>query len=341
VTRVPDGRGRLHDECLQATALPDAQLERRASEQGEHAQERALERDGQAQIAGEAARLAPVSGDESRIGGDAADVQRAAMERHPADSAVSIGLGAGGILAGEALVGQRLPLQDPGVLVGRPDHDQGRARELGRGGHHRVQHVLEIEGRRHEWMGAGRPSRARLLRRGYGEFLALGMLLCSDAHGLTGLRLDSNTGRGGLDAPCDTIRPLMTRVIAAAGLFVAVACNALAWPLPFGLATGNRLARGAGTFPRWQALALATEAPIRWLVTLPGRRLAAVDRDGALVIFEIAASGLRVAARYGGVASPDGPARGGAARSRADRCRARGPRRAFARLERGRRAPRL
>ena len=96
-------------------------------------------------------------------------------------------------------------------------------------------------------------------------------------------------------------------VIAAAGLFVAVACNALAWPLPFGLATGNRLARGAGTFPRWQALALATEAPIRWLVTLPGRRLAAVDRDGALVIFEIAASGLRVAARYGGVASPDGP----------------------------------
>ena len=99
----------------------------------------------------------------------------------------------------------------------------------------------------------------------------------------------------------------MTRVIAAAGLFVAVACNALAWPLPFGLATGNRLARGAGTFPRWQALALATEAPIRWLVTLPGRRLAAVDRDGALVIFEIAATGLRVAARYGGVASPDGP----------------------------------
>ena len=99
----------------------------------------------------------------------------------------------------------------------------------------------------------------------------------------------------------------MTRVIAAAGLFLAVACNALAWPLPFGLATGNRLARGAGTFPRWQALALATEAPIRWLVTLPGRRLAAVDRGGALVIFEIAPSGLRVAARYGGVASPDGP----------------------------------
>lgn len=99
----------------------------------------------------------------------------------------------------------------------------------------------------------------------------------------------------------------MTRVVAAAGVLVAVACNALAWPLPFGAATGNRLARGAGTFPRWHALALATESPIRWLVTLPGRRLAAVDRDGTLVIFEIAASGLRVAARYGGVASPDGP----------------------------------
>ena len=47
VTRVPDGRSRLHDECLEATALPDAQLERRASQQGEHAQERALEHDGQ------------------------------------------------------------------------------------------------------------------------------------------------------------------------------------------------------------------------------------------------------------------------------------------------------
>ena len=167
VTRVPNGRGRLHDECLQATALPDAQLERRASEQGEHAQERALERDGEAQIAGEAARLAPVSGDEPRIGGDPADVQRAAMERHPADSAASIGLGAGGILAREPLVGHRLPLQDPGVLVGGPDHDQGRARELGRGGHHRAQHVLEIEGRRHERRGAGQPARARTLRGGY------------------------------------------------------------------------------------------------------------------------------------------------------------------------------
>jgi len=99
----------------------------------------------------------------------------------------------------------------------------------------------------------------------------------------------------------------MTRVVAAAGLLVAVACHALAWPLPFGAATGNRLARGAGSFPRWRAFALATDAPIRWLVTLPGRRLAAVDRDGALIIFEIAGSGLRVAARYGGVASPDGP----------------------------------
>ena len=107
VTRVPDGRGRLHDECLQAAALPDAQLERRTPQQGEHAQERALEHDGQAQIAGEAARLAPVSGHELRIVGDAADVQRPAMERDPAGSAASVGLGAKGILAPEPIVGHR------------------------------------------------------------------------------------------------------------------------------------------------------------------------------------------------------------------------------------------
>ncbi len=106
---------------------------------------------------------------------------------------------------------------------------------------------------------------------------------------------------------CDTIRALMTRVVAAAGLLLAVACNALAWSLPFGGPSGNRTARGTGTFPRWQALALATEVPIKWLVALPGRRLATVDRDGALALFEVGSSGLRLVARYGGVASPAGP----------------------------------
>jgi len=99
----------------------------------------------------------------------------------------------------------------------------------------------------------------------------------------------------------------MTRFIAAAGLLVAVASTACAWPLPFGTPAGNRVSRGKGTFPRWHAVALATEAPVRWLVAFPPRRLAAVDAHGALVIFEITAPGLRVAARYGGVASPDGP----------------------------------
>jgi len=99
----------------------------------------------------------------------------------------------------------------------------------------------------------------------------------------------------------------VTRTIAAVGLLLAVGCQAAAWSLPFGGVTGNRVGRGVGTFPRWQALALATEAPIKWLVAVPPRRLAAVDRDGALIVFEVMAGGLRVAARYGAVASPDGP----------------------------------
>ena len=99
----------------------------------------------------------------------------------------------------------------------------------------------------------------------------------------------------------------MTRFLAAAGVVVAVAAHAFAWPLPFGAPPGNRVSRGAGTFPRWHAVALVTEAPVRWLVAFPPRRLAAVDGDGSLIVFEILPAGLRVAARYGGVASPDGP----------------------------------
>ena len=95
--------------------------------------------------------------------------------------------------------------------------------------------------------------------------------------------------------------------IAAGVLAVAATCHALAWPMPFGPATGNRVGTGVGTFPRWQALALATAAPIKWLVALAPGRLAAVDGEGSLTIVDVGAAGLSVVSRYGGVASPDGP----------------------------------
>ena len=88
---------------------------------------------------------------------------------------------------------------------------------------------------------------------------------------------------------------------------MAVVFHASAWSLSFGMPTGNRVSRGAGTFPRWQSLLIATDAPVRWLVAFPPRRLVAVDQDGTLAIFEIAPAGLRVVARYGEAASPDGP----------------------------------
>ena len=80
-----------------------------------------------------------------------------------------------------------------------------------------------------------------------------------------------------------------------------------AWPFPLGDASGNRVAAGKGSFPRWQALALPTESPLRWLVALSRRRLAAVDREGTVWIFEVGRAGISVAARYGEAASPDGP----------------------------------
>jgi len=101
-------------------------------------------------------------------------------------------------------------------------------------------------------------------------------------------------------------RPAVTAVLLLA-LWLGHGGDGAAWPLPQGDASGNRVAAGKGSFPRWQALSLQTEAPLRWLVALPPHRLAAVDREGTLWIFEVSRAGLGVAARYGEVASPDGP----------------------------------
>ncbi len=92
---------------------------------------------------------------------------------------------------------------------------------------------------------------------------------------------------------------------------VLCATSALGWGLPFGAPTGNRVAAGRGTFPRWHAIALATEAPLRWVVAVSPGRLAAVDGEGTLWIFDVKAPGpgtpgaLSIAGRYGDVAGPD------------------------------------
>ena len=103
----------------------------------------------------------------------------------------------------------------------------------------------------------------------------------------------------------------MSRPAVTAALLLALCRgqggDGAAWPLSEGDVSGNRVAAGKGSFPRWQALSLATEVPLRWLVALPPHRLAAVDREGTLWIFEVGRAGLSVAARYGESASPDGP----------------------------------
>jgi len=82
---------------------------------------------------------------------------------------------------------------------------------------------------------------------------------------------------------------------------------ALAWPLSYGVTTGNRVAAGKGSFPRLLVISAAAEAPIRWIVALPPRRICAVDASGTLWIFEVGQTELQVVGRYGEVASPDGP----------------------------------
>jgi hypothetical protein len=64
---------------------------------------------------------------------------------------------------------------------------------------------------------------------------------------------------------------------------------------------------GQGSFPRLVALSVSTEVPIRWVVSLPSRRLAAIDANGSLWIFGITATELLVLERYGEVGSAEGP----------------------------------
>jgi len=87
----------------------------------------------------------------------------------------------------------------------------------------------------------------------------------------------------------------------------ALAGSARAGPLTFGTSTANRVVTGQGTFPRLVVLSLPAEATFRWIVSLPPRRLAAVDASGTLWILEVRPAEVQVVARYGEVASPDGP----------------------------------
>jgi len=92
-------------------------------------------------------------------------------------------------------------------------------------------------------------------------------------------------------------------------VLVAAALDApvFAGPLTFGAAGANRVVSGRGSFPRLVVLSFASDVPFRWVVSLPPKRLAAIDAGGTLWIFEITPTELQVLGRYGEVASADGP----------------------------------
>ena len=100
---------------------------------------------------------------------------------------------------------------------------------------------------------------------------------------------------------------MIVRVLGAALLVVTLAASAQAWPLSYGGPSANRVAAGKGTFPRLLVISAVGEAPFRWIVSLPPKRLAGIDANGTLWIFELGRTDLHVLGRYGEVASPDGP----------------------------------
>lgn len=92
-------------------------------------------------------------------------------------------------------------------------------------------------------------------------------------------------------------------------MLVAAALDApaLAGPLTFGAAGANRMISGRGSFPRLVVLSLAGDVPFRWVVSLPPKRLAAIDAGGTLWIFGVTPTELQVLERYGEVASAEAP----------------------------------
>jgi hypothetical protein len=87
----------------------------------------------------------------------------------------------------------------------------------------------------------------------------------------------------------------------------ALGAPAFAGPLTFGAVGANRVVSGRGTFPRLVVLSAAGDVPFRWVVSLPPKRLAAIDAAGTLWIFKITPAELQVLGRYGEVASAEGP----------------------------------
>lgn len=102
-------------------------------------------------------------------------------------------------------------------------------------------------------------------------------------------------------------RSAIARLLAAALVASVLDGDVEAGPLTYGSGSANRVVAGKGTFPRLVVLSASAEAPFRWIVSLPPRRLAAIDANGTLWIFEIAQTELQVLGRYGEVASADGP----------------------------------
>jgi len=100
---------------------------------------------------------------------------------------------------------------------------------------------------------------------------------------------------------------VIVRLVGAALLVLTLAASAQAWPLSYGGPGANRVAAGKGTFPRLLVISAVGEAPFRWIVSLPPKRLAGIDANGTLWIFELGQTELHVLGRYGEVASPDGP----------------------------------
>ncbi len=89
-------------------------------------------------------------------------------------------------------------------------------------------------------------------------------------------------------------RSAIARLCSAALAAVVLGGSASAGPLTYGAAGANRVVGGQGSFPRLVVLSAPTEVPFRWIVSLPPRRLAAIDAGGTLWIFEISPTELRV-----------------------------------------------
>jgi hypothetical protein len=158
--RVADRHPRLRHEAVEELLIVGTQSNRPTPVEGEHPHQRVLEQDRHREQAADPVRGRPAPGLQSRVLCDVRDLERPALEGHPARPALTVGDG-----LGRDVVGHRIrrgaEREGAGGLVRHPDARQRHRDELGRRLRDGPEHLVHVERGRHDVREAGQAAEPR------------------------------------------------------------------------------------------------------------------------------------------------------------------------------------